>query len=160
MKKKVLLRCLIGAPIGLSIVHLLLLIFSIILSLGTKLWEGQFMSALPSLITLCGNELIAVIVQTICSLIIGAAIGGASVIWEVESWSLLKQTILHFLVVSVSTLPIAYGIYWIPHTFRGVVIYFAIFFFIYFSIWFIRYHAMKKRIRKFNDKVKADSLTK
>ena len=114
MKKKVILRCLIGAPIGLSISFMITLIIS--------------------------------------------AFGGASAIWEVESWSLLKQTVIHCLVISVSMLPIAYCMYWMPHNFWGIAGYIAIFFFIYFFIWFSQYFAMKKRIRKFNDKVKADSV--
>ena len=159
MKKKVISRCLIGAPIGLFVCHLILIIISVFINLFT-LRKGEFFSAPPSLITLCGNELNAVIIQTICSLIMGAAFAGASVIWEVENWSLLKQTILHFLVISVSTLPIAYFMYWIPHTFRGILIYIAIFFFIYFTIWIGRYFTMKKKIQAINDKIKSDSVNK
>ncbi|MEE0875130.1 MAG: DUF3021 domain-containing protein [Ruminococcus sp.] len=159
MKKKVISRCLIGAPIGLFVCHLILIIISVFINLFT-LRKGEFFSAPPSLITLCGNELNAVIIQTICSLIMGAAFAGASVIWEVENWSLLKQTILHFLVISVSTLPIAYCMYLIPHTFRGILIYIAIFFFIYFTIWIGRYFTMKKKIQAINDKIKSDSVNK
>ena len=150
MKKKVILRCLIGAPIGLSISFIITLIISVIIN------KGEYYPVVPQLTALCGNELNAVIIQTICSLIMGAAFAGASVIWEVENWSLLKQTILHFLVISVSTLPIAYCMYWIPHTFRGIVLYASIFFFIYFFIWLAGYFAMKKKIREINEKVKAD----
>ena len=154
MKKKVILRCLIGAPIGLSISFIITLIISVIIN------KGEYYPVVPQLTALCGNELNAVIIQTICSLIMGAAFAGASVIWEVENWSLLKQTILHFLVISVSTLPIAYCMYWIPHTFRGILIYIAIFFFIYFTIWIGRYFTMKKKIQAINDKIKSDSVNK
>ena len=87
MKKKVIKRCLFGAPIGLLISHIILLITSIFLSVATKKYEGDFLPAPWSLIELCGSELNAVIIQTICSLIFGAAFGGASVIWEIENWS-------------------------------------------------------------------------
>ena len=156
MKKKVIKRCLFGAPIGLLISHIILLITSIFLSVATKKYEGDFLPAPWSLIELCGSELNAVIIQTICSLIFGAAFGGASVIWEIENWSLLKQTVIHCIVISVSMLPIAYCMYWMPHSFWGIAGYIAIFFFIYFFIWFSQYFAMKKRIQEFNEKVKAD----
>ena len=120
MKKKVIKRCLFGAPIGLLISHIILLITSIFLSVATKKYEGDFLPAPWSLIELCGSELNAVIIQTICSLIFGAAFGGASVIWEIENWSFLKQTVLHLIIISVSSLPIAYCMYWIPHTIRGI----------------------------------------
>ena len=150
MKKKVILRSLIGAPIGLSISFIITLIISVIIN------KGEYYPVVPQLTALCGNELNAVVIQTICSLIYGAAFGGASVIWEIENWSLLKQTVLHLIIISVSSLPIAYCMYWIPHTIRGIVIYVSIFFIIYFFIWLVRYFAMKKKIREINEKVNAD----
>ena len=138
MKKKVILRCLIGAPIGLSISFMITLIISVIIN------KGEYYPVVPQLTALCGNELNAVIIQAVCSLIYGAAFGGASAIWEVESWSLLKQTVIHCLVISVSMLPAGY---------------IAIFFFIYFFIWFSQYFAMKKKIQAINDKVKSDSVS-
>ena len=159
MKKKVILRSLIGAPIGLSISFIITLIISVIIN------KGEYYPVVPQLTAICGNELNAVVIQTVCSLIYGAAFGGASVIWEIETWSLLKQTVIHCLVISVSMLPIAYCMYWMPHSFLGCMYwmphsflgiagYIVIFFFIYFFIWFAQYFAMKKRIQEFNDKVK------
>lgn len=113
---------------------------------------------MPKLTALCGNELNAVVIQTVCSLIYGAAFGGASVIWDMENWSLLKQTVIHCLIISVSMLSIAYCMYWMPHNFWGIAGYIAIFFFIYFFIWFSQYFAMKKRIQEFSNKVKSDSV--
>ncbi len=152
MKKKVILRCLIGATIGLSISFIITLIISAIIN------KKEYYPVVPQLTALYGNELNAVMIQTICSLIYGVAFGGASAIWEVENWSLLKKTIMHCLVTSVSAFPIAYCMYWMPHNFLGSAGYIFIFFFIYFFIWFSQYFAMKKRIKAFNDKVKADSV--
>ena len=152
MKKKVILRSLIGAPIGLSISFIITLIISVIIN------KGEYYPVMPKLTALCGNELNAVVIQTVCSLIYGAAFGGASVIWDMENWSLLKQTVIHCLIISVSMLPIAYYMYWMPHNFWGIAGYIAIFFFIYFFIWFSQYFAMKKRIQEFNNKVKSDSV--
>ncbi len=151
MKKKVILRSLMGAPIGLSISFIITLIISIIIN------QGEYYPVVPQLESLCGSELNAVVIQTVCSLIYGAIFGGASAIWETDNWSLLKQTVLHCLVISVSSLPIAYGMYWMPHSFWGIAGYIAIFFFIYFFIWFTQYFAMKKRIQALNDKVRSDS---
>ena len=150
MKKKIILRCLIGAPIGLSISFIITLIISAMIN------KGEFYPVVPQFTIICGNELNAVIIQSLCSLLYGAAFAGASVIWEVESWSLLKQTVLHCIVISSSTLPIAYCMYWMPHNVLGIAIYIFIFFFIYFFIWFGQYFAMKKKMQAFNDKVKAE----
>ena len=148
MKKKVILRSLIGAPIGLSISFIITLIISVIIN------KGEYYPVMPKLTALCGNELNAVVIQTVCSLIYGAAFGGASIIWDMENWSLLKQTVIHCLIISLSML----CMYWMPHNFWGIAGYIAIFFFIYFFIWFSQYFAMKKRIQEFNNKVKSDSV--
>lgn len=154
MKKKVMLRCLIGAPIGLSISFIITLIISIIIN------KGEYYPVVPQLTSLCGNELNAVIIQTVCSLIYGAVFGGASAIWEVEKWSLLKQTVIHCLIISVSSFPIAYFMYWMPHSFWGIAGYIAIFFFIYFFIWISWYFAMRKRIRELNEKIKINTVNR
>lgn len=154
MKKKVMLRCLIGAPIGLSISFIITLIISIIIN------KGEYYPVVPQLTSLCGNELNAVIIQTVCSLIYGAVFGGASAIWEVEKWSLLKQTVIHCLIISVSSFPIAYSMYWMPHSFWGIAGYIAIFFFIYFFIWISWYFAMRKRIRELNEKIKVNTVNR
>ena len=73
MKKKVLLRCLLGAPIGLAIGTIVTIIIS--LTVG----DGVYYPVVPKLITDCGNEMNAVLLQAVCSLIYGAAWGGASV---------------------------------------------------------------------------------
>lgn len=152
MKKKVILRCLIGAPIGLSISFIITLFISVVIN------KGEYYPVQPQLTALCGNELNATVIQTICSLIYGAAFGGGSVIWEKENWSLLKQTVVHLIVISISMFPIAYCMYWMPHNFWGIASYIAIFFIIYFFIWIGTYIYTKKSIQSFNDKVKSDSL--
>lgn len=150
MKKNIILRCLIGASTGLSISFIITLIISAIIN------RGEFYPVDPQLMQLCGNELNAVIVQTVGSLIYGAAFGGATVVWEIERWSLLKQTVVHCFVISLASFPIAYFMYWMPHNFWGIAVYIFIFFAIYFFIWCSQYFAIKKRIKEFNGKVKSD----
>ena len=151
MKKKVILRCLIGAPIGLSISFIITLIVSACIG------RGEYYPVQPQLAELCGNELNAVVIQTICSLICGAAFAGASVIWEKEGWSLFKQTVLHCIIITVSFFPIAYCMYWMPHSFWGIAGYIFIFFLAYFFVWFGQYFAMKKSIRSLNGAVMSDN---
>ena len=47
MKKKVFLRCLIGAPVGLSISFIITLIISVIVN------KGEYYPAVPQLTALC-----------------------------------------------------------------------------------------------------------
>lgn len=148
MKKKVIIRCLLGAPIGLSISTMITVIIS--LTVG----DGKYYAVVPELINDCGTEMNAVLLQTALSFIYGAAFAGASVIWENENWSLLKQTILHLLICSLATFPIAYAMQWMRHDIKGILLYFGIFVLIYAVIWLSQFLTIKKRIDQMNDKIK------
>lgn len=148
MKKKILLRCLFGAPIGLAISYAITIAISMIVN------DGCYYAIDPGLISDFGTEMNAVLIQAVCSLLYGAACGGASAIWEMESWSLLKMTVVHLVVCSVAIFPIAYFMRWMPHNLTGVFLYFGIFFGIYLFIWIVQFWRMKKRIEQMNDKVR------
>lgn len=151
MKKKVAIRCLIGAPIGLAISNLIAIVIS--LTVG----DGRFYAVAPELIADYGTEINAVLLQTICSLLYGAAWAGASTIWEADHWSILRQTITHLIICSLCTLPIAYFMHWMDHGFFGILSYFGIFFAIYVIIWISQYMAIKKRIRQINSEVQKNN---
>lgn len=151
MKKKLLIRCLVGAPIGLTIS----VIVTIIISLCTG--RGNYYPTPHELIDLCGNAINAVLVQTACSFMYGAAFGGASVIWENENWCLLKQTLIHFGVISISSFPIAFFMYWIPHHIYGALAYIGIFVAIYAIIWTSLYFYNKAKVKQLNDKLLSEN---
>lgn len=100
-----------------------------------------------------GTELNAVIAQTIISMIYGAILGGTSVIWTIDRWSLIKQTITHLLIYSTATFPVAYFLYWMPHNVISILIYYSVFITIYFFIWLISYTKIKITIKKINTKL-------
>ncbi len=151
MLKKVLLRCLFGAPIGLAIGTVITIIIS--LTVG----DGTYYAVVPELIADCGSEINAVVFQSVLSLIYGAAWAGASVIWENERWSILKQTVIHLIICSAATFPIAYFARWMPHNANGVLLYFGIFVVIYIVIWFSQYSSMKKKVQQINERLNKKS---
>ncbi len=148
MKRKVLFRGLLGAPLGLAISTMITIIISLCVG------DGRFYPVVPELTSSCGTELNAVLLQTACSLLYGASWGSASVIWEQERWSLLRQSGTHLLVVSLTSLPIAYVTYWMEHSVSGILIYFGTFFGIYLIIWLIQYGAVRRRVREMNESVR------
>ena len=143
MKKLVVLRALMGAPVGLLISTL------ITIGISAAIGDGQFHPVVPSLAQRCG-ELNAVALQTVVVLLYGAVFSGASVIWEVEKWSLLRQTVTHLLVVSLCTLPVALGLHWMEAGVWGMVRYFGIFFGIYACIWLSITLSIRGRLRRIN----------
>lgn len=148
MKKRIATRCLLGAPIGLAISTLITIFIS--LTVG----DGRYYPVVPELATDFGTELNAVLAQAVFSLLYGAAWGGASVIWEQEGWSILRQSAAHLAVCSLATFPIAYFMRWMQHTPSGFLLYFGIFLCVYAVLWLSLYGAMKKRIRQINERMR------
>lgn len=95
MKKELISRIAVGLLGGIVICYLITIGISI--SLG----NGIFYPCVPSLVKRFGNEITAVIVQTILSAVLGAGFAGSSLIWEKDDWSILKQTSIYFAIVTV-----------------------------------------------------------
>lgn len=145
MKKKILFRSLMGAPIGVLVSLIITIIFSLCMG------RGEYFPAPHELIDwFDGNETTAVIVQLICSLLIGAIGGGSSVIWEIEGWSLLKQTLIHLAVIFVAFFGIGYVMNWMPHYLYGALGYIGGFIAVYMVMWCSMFFSMRAKIKKMN----------
>ena len=147
MKKKIFYRDLIGFHIVISIGTLIM----ILISLGWA--NGYYSPCVPDLITAMGNEINAVIIQTILCGLLGTGFSVSSVIWEIEHWSIVKQTGIYFLIISVIMLPIAYFMYWMKHSFIGFLSYFGIFVLIFVVMWIIQFIIGKNNIKRMNEKL-------
>jgi ABC-type multidrug transport system permease subunit len=150
IKKELLKRCLRGAPLGLAINMVITIIISVAVG------DGTYHAAVPQLIADSGSEINAVIVQAVLALIYGAAWAGASVIWEVEHWSILKQTVVHLIICSAASFPIAYFAGWMPRSGSGILLFFGMFFVIYLIVWLALYSAMKKRVKEINERLQSN----
>ena len=142
MKKKIMKRIWIGLPVGIAMGHIITLIISACIA------DGTFYSVTPELAERMGNELNAVILQTVLCGVLGAGFAAASVIWELDSWSLAKQSGMYFLVIGVILLPIAYVTNWMQHTVAGFLSYIGIFVGIFVAVWLSQYLCWKQRIKK------------
>ena len=147
MKKKIFYRALIGFPIGICIGNVIM----IVISLGWA--NGYYSPCVPDLITAMGNEINAVIIQTVLCGLLGSGFSVSSVIWEIEDWSIVKQTGIYFLIISVIMLPIAYFMYWMEHSVTGFLSYFGIFILIFAVIWIVQFIIGKKNIKRMNEKL-------
>ena len=159
MKKKIIKRSLLGFPLGITMGYLITILISlgwangyyILISLGWA--NGYYSPCVPELISLMGNEINAVIFQTILCGILGVGFAASSVIWEMDSWSIVKQTGIYFSIISVIMLPIAYFAYWMEHSVVGFLIYFGIFALIFVVIWIIQFGIGRYNVRKMNEKL-------
>jgi hypothetical protein len=107
-----------------------------------------------------GNELNAVIFQTVLCGIMGSGFAMASVIWELDSWSLAKQSGIYFLIACIIMFPIAYIANWMKHSVTGVLSYVGIFVVIFVIVWIAQYLSWKRKIKRMNDCFKKEKDTK
>lgn len=148
MKKKVLLRGVFGFPLGIAIGYVITILISL------KWGQGYYSPCVPELIDRMGSEIDAVIVQTVLCGLLGAAFGASSIIWEIDSWSIVKQTGVYFAITSIVMLPFAYVMFWMEHSVKGFLSYFGIFAAIFIFIWLLQYLIGKYTVTRMNSKLK------
>ncbi len=145
MKKKILLRGMLGFPLGLAMGYLITIFISLIES------DGRYYPCVPELAAIMGNEIHAVLLQAVLCGILGLGFGACSVIWDIENWGIAKQTGIYFSIISVIMLPIAYILYWMEHSLKGILSYFGIFVLIFAAVWIVQYAFAKHNVRKMNE---------
>lgn len=149
MKKTIILRCALGFPIGITIGQFISIIISLIWA------EGYYVPCVPELVGSMGNEINAVIFQTLLCGLLGIGFSASSVIWEIEHWGITKQTGIYFVVVSFIMMPVAYFTYWMEHSVFGFLKYFGIFALIFAIVWVIQFSIGRRNVRKINENLQS-----
>lgn len=144
MKKKLLSRAAAGALAGLAISYAI----TILLSLG---WGGgSYLPCRPELAALAGSESRAVALQALFALLVGAGFGACSLIWQIDRWSLARQTGVYFFLISLVMLPAAYGMYWMEHSLAGFAWYFGAFAVLFVLLWAAELLVGRHSVRRLN----------
>ncbi len=147
MKKNMIKRGMQGIPIGIAIGYVISIVTSVI-------WgEGYYSPCVPELRDAAGGEIQAVVLQAALCGLLGAVFGAASVLWDVEEWSIAKQTGTYFVVVCAAMMPTAYLLYWMEHSIAGFVQYLLMFVIIFAFVWISQYLIMMRKIRAINAKL-------
>lgn len=147
MKKEWMYRVFVGLLIGVVIGYVMSIGISVVIG------DGNFYPCVPGLIERFGNEVTAVIMQTVLSAVLGAGFAACSGIWEKDEWSLLKQTSIYFAAISVLMMSVSYICDWMEHSVIGVLSYFGIFCAIFVVVWIVRYLIWKVRISKIMESI-------
>ncbi|GAA0182322.1 DUF3021 domain-containing protein [Clostridium sediminicola] len=129
--KQFIKRGLFGITIGVTINQVFCVIFS-----------------LAGLITEVPSEI--VISQFIIAALTGFYLAGVSVIFDVEEWSLLRQTITHFIAM-LPYLPVAVYAGWMPRNTIGIISFIIVYILIYFIIWISFKKYWEKRTKELNE---------
>lgn len=150
MKKRLIFRGLMGIPIGITISSVFTIVFSLIWA------NGGYAPCPPGLTQAVGSEIGAVVVQVVLSGIVGAGFAAASVIWEIEDWSMARQTGTCFAVYGVIMFPIAYLARWMEPTAAGILSYVGIFIVLFVVIWLIFYFILRGKVKELNNGMKKE----
>ncbi|MGL5753958.1 MAG: DUF3021 domain-containing protein [Paraclostridium sp.] len=87
--------------------------------------------------------------QLLTSAFIGFYCIGLSVVFSIDSWSLLKQVVVNFVCMIIIYFPIAYCIGWMPEGFMGKF-YFTLNFII---VYIVVFNTFKYKIRYINKQI-------
>lgn len=148
MKKQVILRGFLGIPMGIALGYIITILISLTHG-GT-----DYSPCVPTLVEMAGGELNAVILQTIMCAVLGMTFSACSVIWELDNWSIAKQTGIYFLITALVMMPVAYVTHWMEHSLRGVLGYFGVFLGVFVVMWISMYLMYRKNINQLNAKLK------
>ena len=151
MKKEFARRVFVGLLGGIVISYL------ITIGISIAIGDGSYYPCVPSLIERFDNEVTAIIMQTVLSAVLGAGFAGSSIIWEMDEWSLLKQTSIYFGIVSVLMMTIAYICEWMEHSVKGILSYFGIFVAIFIAVWIVQYLIWKVRVSRIKEKIQKNN---
>lgn len=144
MKIKVLLRSVLGFPLGIAMGYVITIFISFCLG------QGDYSPCVPELVDFMGNEINAVVLQTVLCGVLGIAFGASSVIWEIENWSIVKQTGIYFIITAIVMVLCAYFMFWMEHSVKGFLSYFGIYAAIFIFIWLVQYLILRNAVTKMN----------
>lgn len=149
--RKIAIRFLQGIPLGIMIGTFFTILVSALIA------KGEYYPVTPEVINMAGSELNAVILQTFIYAFMGATMSAASLIWDIEEWSLSKQTVLHYLAIILVLLPNAYLLHWLQRSIGGIFLWLGFATVIYLIIWFSIYISIRNKIRKLNENIRSQS---
>lgn len=145
MKRKIMARFIWGVPVGIAIGYMITVFSSLVWA------DGYYSPCMPELVASMGNEIRAVMLQALLCGVLGGGCAAGSVIWEIEDWSVVRQTGVYFLVICVVMMPAAYFMYWMEHSVAGFFSYFGIFVLLFALIWILQFMLGKRDVKKLNE---------
>ena len=145
IKKAVSKRAILGFIYGVFIGQTILIIESLFMR------DGNFYAVSASLLELAGTKIAAVIIQYFLTGIIGLTFASTTVIFEMDEWSLLRQSITHFIITSIVMYIAGFLCGWFPHTVGSTLVWFGVFVVVYLIFWVCFSLYYKNKVKKIND---------
>ncbi|MBT9175719.1 MAG: hypothetical protein DDT20_00019 [Firmicutes bacterium] len=93
-------------------------------------------------------------VQYWAGIAVGFIFGAMSVVFDIDEWTLTRQTVIHFAVTVSVFLPASLLAGWVSAEKGAVLIFMMTFMFIYCGIWYTHYAYWQKRISEVNSRLR------
>lgn len=141
---KIIKRAILGFIYGVFIGQTILILESLIIG------DGNFYSVSTYLVNHTSSRIAAVVIQYLISGIIGLSFAATTVIFEMDRWSILAQTSLHFAINTVVMYAAGFLCGWFPHTVGSTLIWLGVFIAVYFIFWLCFTMYYKKKTKEIN----------
>ncbi|MGO3732609.1 MAG: DUF3021 domain-containing protein [Vagococcus sp.] len=146
--KKILKRIINGIPLGVFIGLIISYVISLLLDFGI------YYPAPPNFTNRFETELNALGVSIILWGLIGVMFSVASLIYERDDWSILKQTVLHFCTMYIGMISFGLLAGWFTSSLKELMVVTLIFVFIYLIIWLVSMLKARRTINSVNKQLK------
>ena len=144
-EKRIILKSIIGFIMGIVVG---LLITAIAFMFGEN---KEIVIVSPEFAQSIGNTALAFVIQSVLTGMLGVAGYGGSELYRIESWSLLRSTLTHFIIVISLFFVIAFTLKWIVISdIPAMLIMLGSYVAVYFIIWLVSYLKVNHQVRDIN----------
>ena len=116
--------------------------------------QGEYTPSTPTFMELFTTPVRAMLSSIILWALMGNVFYFSKLIFTQERWSLLKMSLLHYLVTLICFFPLAYLAGWFPHNILWIAGFLLIYTGIYLIIYLGNYLSTWLEIKKINRKIK------
>ena len=118
--------------------------------------DGTLYVCSPEFTEAVGNPVLALFIEMFFSGLLGAVCWGLTAVYEIEEWSLLKSTVVHYVTSMAAYFSVAFILRWLPPKDMGAnLLWFLIVTAGYIFIWLFNYITYRIQISKINRELKA-----
>lgn len=142
MKKKIFTRLLIGFLAGAAGGHLISFMMSI--------FGGGPLYVISDELEAKTGLLLGIVLQTVLAGLYGAICVGGTLLYDIDSWSLLRATVVHYLSIMISFTAVSLILCWLSFDIIVFLIIWGTFTAVFAIIWLIMYIKWKIDVRKMN----------
>lgn len=144
MLKKFLRLAALGFVTGMAVGNIIAIISSYLMG-------GEVLIFSPVLLQRAGSPAAALAIQTIMSGVIGATGMGGVILYDFESWGMLRTVLVHYCIIIAFVLPIAVGLGWIDPDPLSILAMAAVEAAAYAVIWVIMHLKYRAEVKQLNE---------